>query len=71
MVESLSWPAKSTSYKLLTPIGQGSFGLVWKAECIEGGYSGKQVAIKVVDLELFQDNSIEEIRKEISIMSTC
>jgi serine/threonine-protein kinase OSR1/STK39 len=29
------------------------------------------VAIKVVDLEQFQDNSIEEIRKEISIMSTC
>jgi serine/threonine-protein kinase OSR1/STK39 len=29
------------------------------------------VAIKIIDLEQFQDSSIDEIRKEISIMSTC
>jgi serine/threonine protein kinase len=52
------------------PIGIGSFGLVWKAETKEGKHAGKDVAIKIVDLEQFQDNSIDEIRKEISIMST-
>ena len=25
------WPAKASGYKLIGPIGQGSFGLVWKA----------------------------------------
>ena len=60
MVETLantgskaSWPAKASSYKLITPIGMGSFGLVWKAKCIEGGNNNKDVAIKVVDLEQF------------------
>ena len=32
---------------------------------------GRSVAIKIIDLEQFQDNSIDEIRKEISVMSTC
>jgi hypothetical protein len=60
MVESLSsqatphgWIAKAKAYQLLTPIGMGSFGLVWKAKCIEGVNNGKDVAIKVVDLEQF------------------
>ena len=60
MVEKLStqaathgWMAKAKSYQLLTPIGMGSFGLVWKAKCIEGDNQGKDVAIKVVDLEQF------------------
>lgn len=49
----------------------GSFGLVWKAEVLAPGFQGRNVAIKIIDLEQFQDNSIDEIRKEISIMSTC
>lgn len=32
----MEWPAKALNYKLITPIGMGSFGLVWKAECLEG-----------------------------------
>jgi serine/threonine-protein kinase OSR1/STK39 len=47
------WPAKAKSYELVTAIGMGSFGLVWKAKCIEGPNKGKDVAIKVVDLEQF------------------
>ena len=71
MVESNKpgWPAKAESYQLLTAIGMGSFGIVWKAECKEGPHAKQQVAIKVIDLEQFVDNSIDEIRKEISIMS--
>ena len=49
----------------------GSFGIVWKAQCNEGPHKTQEVAIKVVNLEQFQDNSIEEIRKEILIMSHC
>lgn len=71
MVESnkTGWPAKAEQYKLLTPIGMGSFGIVWKAECNYGPHARQQVAIKIIDLEQFVDNSIDEIRKEISIMS--
>lgn len=76
MVESTiaqqkQWIAKASAYKLTIPIGIGSFGLVWKADVLEGANKGKCVAIKIVDLEQFEDNSIDEIRKEISIMSTC
>lgn len=32
-MESLSnsWPARAAAYKLLSAIGMGSFGIVWKA----------------------------------------
>ena len=63
--------AKASAYKLMKPIGMGSFGLVWKADVIEGPHRGQHVAIKCVDLEQFEDNNIDEIRKEIAIMSTC
>ncbi len=29
----------------------GSFGIVWKADVLEGPQKGKSVAIKIVDLE--------------------
>jgi serine/threonine protein kinase len=48
---STSWPSNASSYKLNTPIGQGSFGLVWKAECLEEPYKKQNVAIKIIDLE--------------------
>lgn len=57
MVESISlysstqWPANAASYQLNTPIGQGSFGLVWKAECLQGPHKKQKVAIKIIDLE--------------------
>lgn len=56
MVESHpsnSWPAKAAAYNLVSPIGMGSFGLVWKAKCVEGANTNKEVAIKIVDLEQF------------------
>lgn len=55
------------------PVGQGSFGLVWKAVCVDktSPHLDKVVAIKIVDLEHFQDGSMDDMRKEINIMSTC
>ena len=58
MVESVSntgveWPAKASNYKLVIPIGMGSFGLVWKAEAIKEGFQKRDVAIKIIDLEQF------------------
>ena len=66
------WPAKASGYKLDGPIGQGSFGLVWKSFCIdkESPHFGQEVAIKIVDLEHFQDGNMDDIRKEINIMSS-
>jgi serine/threonine protein kinase len=49
----------------------GTFGLVWKADVIDGPHRGEHVAVKVVDLEQFEDNSIDDMRKEIAVMSTC
>ncbi len=52
MVEASYWPARASSYKLTIPIGMGSFGIVWKADVLEGSYAGKKsVAIKIIDLE--------------------
>ena len=64
------WPAKSQGYQLLGPIGQGSYGLVWAAKCIdpESSHNNMEVAIKIVDLEHFQDENMDDIRKEINIM---
>ena len=65
--ETQQWPAKASGYKLVGPIGQGSFGLVWKATCTqtESPHCGEEVAIKIVDLEHFQDGNMDDIRREI------
>lgn len=71
MVESAQWLARADSYALKIPIGMGTFGLVWKADVLDGPHRGQSVAIKIVDLEQFEDNNIDEMRKEIAVMSTC
>jgi serine/threonine-protein kinase 24/25/MST4 len=53
-------------YKLLERIGKGSFGQVFKA-CFSQNPS-KLVAIKVLDMDT-DEESIEDIRKEILILS--
>lgn len=65
------WVAKASAYKLTIPIGMGTFGLVWKADVLDGANRGEHVAIKIVDLEQFEDTSMDEMRKEIAVMSTC
>lgn len=64
------WPTKPSGYRLDLVIGMGSFGIVWKATCIEGVHSEQKVAIKVVSMSFFEDSSMQEIRKECAIMST-
>lgn len=48
----------------------GSFGIVWQAEVMEGPHTGEMVALKIIDLASFEDSSIQDLRKEIAIMST-
>ena len=61
------WPSSAAGYTLKGPIGQGSYGLVWSATCNDfvSPHHGAEVAIKIVDLELFQDGNMDDIRKEI------
>jgi predicted unusual protein kinase regulating ubiquinone biosynthesis (AarF/ABC1/UbiB family) len=49
--QSIDWPSKASFYRLAIPIGMGSFGLVWKAEVLKDGFIGRNVAIKIIDLE--------------------
>ncbi|KAJ3097447.1 hypothetical protein HDU97_004857 [Phlyctochytrium planicorne] len=53
-------------YELGTTIGYGSSAIVYIAK-----YKplGKIVAIKVIDLDMFERNQIDELRREIQIMS--
>jgi hypothetical protein len=49
------WPVESSGYILIGPVGQGSFGLVWNAKCIDSTseHNNSHVAIKIIDLENF------------------
>ena len=49
------WPSHPSGYKLEMAIGIGSFGIVWKAQCIEGLRGGQNVAIKILDMRNFED----------------
>ena len=51
MVEAENWPSKVSGYNLDFVIGQGSFGLVWAAEVLEGPYNGSKIAIKIIDMK--------------------
>lgn len=63
------WPSSIDSYQLNFPIGLGAWGLVWNATVIEGDHSNEDVAIKIIDLDKFEDFSIDELKKEINVMS--
>ena len=67
------WPAEARKYRLDTPVGMGAFGLVWRAFMLKDSFDqrGTEVAIKIIDLAQFHASSIDDIRKEVSIMSTC
>jgi len=60
-----AYPNTAEAYQLIEPIGQGESAVVYRAWCES---LQEQVAIKIVDLELFQ-TSLEEISKEIQVMS--
>jgi hypothetical protein len=45
-------------------IGKGNFGVVWKGKC-----RGVDVAIKKLHAESFDPNTLEEIKKEVALMT--
>ncbi|KAF2220632.1 kinase-like domain-containing protein [Elsinoe ampelina] len=59
--------AMADDYQMLEELGSGSFGVVYKA--VERS-TGELVAIKHIDLE-GNDDDIQEIQQEISLLSTC
>ena len=63
------WPSSTESYQLNYTIGLGAWGLVWNATVLEGEHSNEDVAIKIIDLDKFEDFSIDELKKEINVMS--
>ena len=70
--ENEVWPTNPKYYQLQRPIGRGSYGLVWKSACVceNNKHNGKEVAVKIVNMEMFADGNMDEIRKEIKIMSS-
>ena len=69
------WPLTASCYKLEFAIGQGNFGLVWKAHCFDLNSPRhlEEVAIKIISLDRFdtKKHSMEDMRKEINIISKC
>ncbi|KAG0257403.1 hypothetical protein BG011_003962 [Mortierella polycephala] len=70
---SLSLPDDSFSnnpedYDIQRPIGYGSSAVVYNAY-----YKplNKRVAIKVIDLDMFERNQIDELRRETQVMALC
>ncbi|KAI8600534.1 kinase-like domain-containing protein [Dissophora ornata] len=70
---SLSLPDDSFSnnpedYDIRLPIGYGSSAVVYNAY-----YKplNKKVAIKVIDLDMFERNQIDELRRETQVMALC
>ncbi|KAF9895604.1 hypothetical protein BX616_009280, partial [Lobosporangium transversale] len=55
-------------YDIRLPIGYGSSAVVYNAY-----YKplNKRVAIKVIDLDMFERNQIDELRRETQVMSLC
>lgn len=51
------WPSDTKGYKLLYPVGVGTYGLVWCAECIDSNSVnvGKKIAIKIIDMDEIYD----------------
>ena len=68
-METGEWPSQADSYKMNYPIGVGACGLVWWATVIEGDHADEEVAFKIIDLDKFEDFNIDEVKKEINIMS--
>ncbi|KAL0478082.1 hypothetical protein AKO1_010771 [Acrasis kona] len=58
---------KPEDYELIEEIGIGSRSTVWKALCKT---LNKNVAVKRIDLEQYSIETLEHIRKEVSVLST-
>jgi serine/threonine-protein kinase OSR1/STK39 len=65
------FPTKASAYSLDAPIGYGAFATVYKAQVKEGPRKGQNVAIKVIDLEVLEGTTFDDIRRELQIMRMC
>jgi len=63
------WPATAKGYKLKSALGSGYFGIVWRAEVLDGPHIHEHVAVKKIDLERYGDQKIEEIRKNMLLLN--
>jgi len=62
---NINWLPVTQKYKLLKKIGRGAYGVVIEAEHIE---SGKNVAIKMVDVNNQCKYSFKKVLRELSIL---
>eukprot|EP00128_Syssomonas_multiformis_P005959 Colp12_sorted_trinity150504_noHs@18556 len=65
--EVIVYPSSPEDYEIVEAIGKGATASVYAAKCKP---LSEKVAIKMIDLEKYGAN-IEEIRKEIQVMSQC
>jgi len=63
------WPNNIRGYKIVSGVGKGYFGVIAKAEVLEGRHKGQFVAIKKLDLEKCGNTKIEEIRKNTLLLN--
>jgi len=66
--EDVQYSMDVADYEIGSPIGYGSSAVVYIAK-----YKplNKNVAIKMIDLDMFERNQIDELRNEIRIMNLC
>ena len=68
---SQDFPTEEGSYELEVPIGYGAFATVYKAHITKGPRADQNVAIKVIDLEVLEGTTFDDIRRELQIMRMC
>jgi len=66
--DDIQYSMTVSDYEIGNPIGYGSSAVVYIAK-----YKplNKNVAIKMIDLDMFERNQIDELRREIQIMNLC
>ncbi|KAJ3126437.1 hypothetical protein HK100_010240 [Physocladia obscura] len=64
--EEFAFSMRFEDYELGNPIGYGSSAIVYIAKYLP---MNKIVALKVIELDMFERNQIDELRREIQIMS--
>lgn len=70
--QGVDFPNKEAAYVLDLPIGYGAFATVYKAHILDGyPHARESVAIKVIDLEVLEGTTFDDIRRELQIMRMC
>ncbi|KAL4427232.1 hypothetical protein ABPG74_022319 [Tetrahymena malaccensis] len=56
-------------YKLISGLGSGYFGIVWKVQVLTGPHKGEYVAVKKIDMDKQTDSKMDEIRKKMLLLN--